>query len=503
MAHVPEYSHLDATALADLVRKGEVTPKELVETAIDRAERDNPRLNAIIHPLYERALALVEKSPLPQGPFRGVPFVVKDLLSELKGTPQNRGSRFFSTHVSDHNSELMTRWLRTGVVVIGKTNTPELGQLPTTEPEAFGPSRNPWDPNRTTGGSSGGTAAAVASRMVPFGSGGDGGGSIRIPASCCGLFGLKPTRGRTPGGPDQASAWDGFAQEHVLTRSVRDSARMLDATCGWLPGDTPFLPRPPRPFREEIGRDPGRLRIAFTTEPFLPGEVSLECRLAVHETTRLLESLGHHVEEVTIPLDGAAFARDFLILIAANTWAEIREGEQLLGKRAHAGDFEHLTWLSRQMARSFHSGEYIAAKRRLEQVSRPMHELFTRFDVLLTPTLSSPPLPLGFMRKSGAMGAAEKLLARLPPNPLHRMDSVLEQASRDAFAFIPFTPVFNVTGQPSASLPLHWTDDDLPVGVMFSAAVADEAVLFRLAAQIEAERPWADRAPPMSEPEEE
>jgi amidase len=496
MSPFAEYTEHDATGLAELVRGGEVTPLELTEAAIARAERENPRLNAIICPLYDRARALVQRRKLPAGPFSGVPFVVKDLVSDLKGVPKHAGSRFYLGYVPDHNSELMNRWLRTGVVVIGKTNTPELGQLPTTEPELYGPSRNPWDPGRTTGGSSGGTAAAVASRIVPFGTGGDGGGSIRIPAAACGLFGLKPTRGRTPYGPDQAAAWDGLAVEHVLTRSVRDSATMLDATCGWMPGDQAFLPRPARPFAEELGRDPGRLRVGFSTEPLLPATVHPDCQQAVRDTAALLEGLGHDVVEAAPRIDGRAFAMDFLILIAGNTWAEIHEAEAQLGKRARARDFEPLTWLSRQMARAFHAGDYIAAKRRLEQNTRPVHEFFTTFDVLLTPTLSAPPLPLCFMHKGGALGALERLVSRLPPSRLHRLDSVLEQASRDAFSFVPWTPVMNVTGQPSMSVPLQWNEQDLPIGSLFTAAVADDALLLRLAAQLETARPWARRRPP-------
>ncbi len=495
MSGFAEYTDYDATGLAELVKKGEVSPQELLDAAVEVIERENPKLNAIIHPLHERARRLLQSRPMPAGPFQGVPMVVKDLVSSLKGAPKHCGSRFFQGYVPDHNSELMNRWLRTGVVIVGKTNTPELGQLPTTEPELYGPTRNPWDPTRTTGGSSGGTAAAVSSRMVPFGSGGDGGGSIRIPSAACGLFGLKPSRGRTPYGPDQAAAWDGLAVEHVLTRSVRDSAIMLDATCGWMRGDQAFLPRPARPFRDELHRDPGRLRIGWSAEPLLPAEVHPECRQAVQDTATLLSRLGHDVVEAAPSIDGRAFAMDFLILIAGNTWAEIAEAETVLGKKAHAADFETLTWLSRQMARAFHAGEYIAAKRRLEQNVRPVHEFFTTFDILLTPTLSSPPLPLGFMKKSGFMGSMEKLVSRLPPNRLHRMDSILDQASRDAFGFIPWTPVMNVSGQPSMSVPLHWNEEGLPVGSMFTAALADDATLFRLAAQLEQERPWADRRP--------
>jgi amidase len=256
------------------------------------------------------------------------------------------------------------------------------------------------------------------------------------------------------------------------------------------------LPRPARPFAEELGRDPGRLRVGFSTEPLLPATVHPDCQQAVRDTAALLEGLGHDVVEAAPRIDGRAFAMDFLILIAGNTWAEIHEAEAQLGKRARARDFEPLTWLSRQMARAFHAGDYIAAKRRLEQNTRPVHEFFTTFDVLLTPTLSAPPLPLCFMHKGGALGALERLVSRLPPSRLHRLDSVLEQASRDAFSFVPWTPVMNVTGQPSMSVPLQWNEQDLPIGSLFTAAVADDALLLRLVAQLETARPWARRRPP-------
>jgi amidase len=321
-----EYDHYDGLGLAELVRRKEVSPAELVEEAIRRIETVNPQINAVIHPMYDLARQQVQQG-LPEGPFRGVPFLLKDLLVYYAGVPTRSGSRFFRDFVPDHDSEIVRRYRQAGVVVLGKTNTPELGLVPYTEPVLFGPSRNPWDLSRTTGGSSGGSGAAVAARLVPVAHGNDGGGSIRIPASCCGVFGLKPTRGRTPMGPDIGEAWRGMAINHVLTLSVRDSAAMLDATAGPDVGAPYIIPPPERPFLEEVGRDPGRLRIAFTTRPLLPGTVHPDCVRGVEETARLCQDLGHIVEEAAPQIDGHAFARDFLTMVCAETRADIEEGE--------------------------------------------------------------------------------------------------------------------------------------------------------------------------------
>ncbi|MBI3455692.1 MAG: amidase, partial [Candidatus Rokubacteria bacterium] len=293
MPTFPEYEAYDGLGLAELVRRKEVAPAELVEAAIERIERRNPRLNAVIHTLYEEARARAT-GPLPAGPFAGVPFLLKDLAAAYAGAPLRSGSRFLAGWRPDHHAELVRRFLAAGVIVLGKTNTPELGLLPITEPRLFGPTRNPWDPERSPGGSSGGSAAAVAARMVPMASGGDGGGSIRIPASCCGVFGLKPSRGRTPSGPDAAERWQGLVVEHVLTLSVRDSAAMLDATAGPDPGAWHQAPPPARPFLAEVGAPPGRLRIAWSAEPALPAPaVDPDCRAALEDAVRLLGDLGH------------------------------------------------------------------------------------------------------------------------------------------------------------------------------------------------------------------
>lgn len=311
-----EYEHLDGLALAALVRAGEVSPSELVEEAIRRCEADGVRLGAVVAPMYEQARDMA-RGTLPDGPFRGVPMVLKDLLSAAAGAPLQGGSRFLRGHVPAADSEIVRRYRAAGLIPVAKSATAEFGLVPTVETQAHGPCRNPWDPTRSAGGSSGGSAAAVAARVVPLGSGGDGGGSIRIPASCCGLFGLKPTRGRTPMGPERAESWQGFAVLHALTRSVRDSAALLDATCSPEHGAPYSLPPPARPFLAEVTTPPGELRIAVTTRPLLGGQVHADCVAAVADAAALLQDLGHHVEEAAPDVDGPAFTRAFLDVLCA------------------------------------------------------------------------------------------------------------------------------------------------------------------------------------------
>lgn len=496
MSGFQEYGEYDALGLAELVEKKEVTPEELVEEAITRIDRINPQLNAVIRQLYTRARSQC-KGELPSGPFRGVPFLLKDLHAELGGEILQWGSRMYRGWRPRENSELVNRFLAAGVVVVGKTNTPELGILPVTEPVEFGPARNPWDPTRTTGGSSGGSAAAVASRMVPFASGGDGGGSIRIPSSCCGLFGLKPTRGRTPAGPFETELWNGFAIEHVLTRSVRDSAAMLDATSGPFLGDTHYLPKPSTSFAGELGKDPGKLRVALGTEPLLPSRVHPDCVTAAEDTAELMRELGHEVVRARPRFDAQAFARNFLIVVSAQTAADIRRAEKRMGRKAELADFEKRTWLSARMGDSFTASEYCTAVSELQEMSREVHRFLEDFDVILNPTVSQPPQPHGFLDPPRPQQVLEEALLRLPVGRVVKKTPVFDQAAAEVFSFIPWTPVYNVGGQPSMSVPLFWNAHRLPVGSMFTAKFGDEATLFRLAAQLEEARPWIDRKPPV------
>ena len=498
MAVFPDYRNHDGLGLADLVRKKEVSPLELVEAAIERIEALNPKLNAVIHKMYERGREAA-RGPLPEGAFAGVPFLLKDLMTAYAGEPLSSGSRFCRGWVPDRHTELARRFLKAGVIVLGKTNTPEFGLLPTTEPEAFGPTRNPWDTGRTPGGSSGGSAAAVASRMVPLASGGDGGGSIRIPASCCGLFGLKPTRGLNPVGPIEGEMWRGFVCEHVLTRTVRDSAAMLDATCGPDPGCYYYTPPPGRPFSEEVTAEPGRLRVAFTSQPFLsPVKPHPDCMAALQDAVTLLEGLGHEVVEAAPPIEGPAFARDMLIMIMGETWADIRDAEGLVGRKASASDFEDGTWVMRVLGKTFTAGEYASAVRALQRQARKVSLFMEDYDVMLTPTLAEPPVLLGSLLPKGAERVAQRVLGRLSLGGVVKALGAIDKVAEQVFAFMPYTPLFNATGQPSMSVPLYWNREGLPVGTLFTGRFGQDGLLFRLAGQLERARPWANKRPPLS-----
>jgi amidase len=468
-----QFATLDATAQAELIRRGEVKPLELVDAAIARVEQLNPAINAVVTPLFERARAEA-KQPLPEGPFRGVPFLLKDLLAQYAGARLTAGSASMRDFVPDHDSELVARLKRAGLIIIGKTNTPEFGLLPTTEPRLFGPSRNPWDTSRMAGGSSGGSAAAVASGMVAMAHGNDGGGSIRIPASCCGVFGLKPTRARNPLGPDFGDLTNGLPVEHALTRSVRDSAALLDATSGPDIGDPYWAPPPARPFIEEVGADPGRLRIGFSTESLTGAFIHADCVRAVHEAAKLCSDLGHEVHEAAPAIDGERFSRAFLTVWSVGCARGMEGNVMVTGRKPVQQDFEELTWALAEQGRAVSATTYLLTVTALQAMARQVARFFVDHDIWLTPTVAEPPLPLGSFD------------AR-PGDPLYGL--------RRAVAFVPFTPVCNVTGQPAMSMPLFWNEDGLPVGTHFVGKFGDEATLFRLAAQLEAARPWAGRRP--------
>lgn len=475
MAKTDELANLDATAQAELVHRREVKPIELVEAAIDRIERLNPTLNAVIRPLYDEARAAAV-GQLPDGPFTGVPFLLKDLLASYAGAPTTMGCAFARDFVPRRDSELVSRLKRAGLIIVAKTNTPELGLLPTTEPRLFGATRNPWDTTRTPGGSSGGSAAAVAARIVPMAHGNDGGGSIRIPASCCGVFGLKPTRARNPLGPSVGDIANGLIVEHALTRSVRDSAALLDATSGPDLGDPYWAPPSTRPFLQEVGADPGHLRIAFTTTRLSGNRVHEDCVRAVQEAASLCADLGHHVEEASPALDGKFLARAFTDIWSAETAFTI-DGLALATHRDPTpDDFEPGSWALYQMGLRQTASAYLLTVQALQRVSRHVARFFLDYGIWLTPTLAEPPVPLGSFDSP-------------PDDPMYGV--------RRGGTFAPFTAICNITGQPAMSVPLYWNADGLPIGVQFVGRFGDEATLFRLAAQLEAARPWADRRPPV------
>ncbi len=472
---------LDATGQAELVRTKKVSPAELVADAIKRIENLNPQLNAVIHELFERARDEAAGS-LPAGPFRGVPFLLKDLGAELAGTPFNEGLAFSGDYVSPVTQELTQRYLDAGFVICGKTNTPELGILPTAEPRRFGASRNPWNTDYSTGGSSGGSAAAVASGMVPVAHANDGGGSIRIPASCCGLVGLKPTRGRNSLAPQYGDMMGGLVCEHVVTRSVRDSAAILDATAGPVPGDPYWAPPRRGPsFAAAAASVPPRLRIAVMEASPTGSKVDWACVAAVGEAANLCEALGHQVEAATLDVDGDAFTTHFINQWAcSNAWA-IADWESRLGRAVAEPDVEPLSWALIELGRSINGAQYLTSVQELQKISRQVAEYFEGIDVLLTPTLGEPPAPLGTFDSP-------------PDEPLAGLFRAAD--------YVPFTPPFNVTGQPAISLPLHWDDADLPsalpIGVQFVGRFGDEETLLSLAGQLEQAAPWAQRRPPVS-----
>jgi amidase len=483
----------DAVGLAKLVQTKKVTPAELVEAAIARAERFG-HLNAIIHRRYDDARRRAG-SDLPDGPLRGVPFLIKDLDAALEGAPLENGSAFFAGQIADHDSELVARYKAAGLVPLGKTNTPEFGITPVTEPATRGPTRNPWDPERTSGGSSGGSAAAVAARIVPLAHAGDGGGSIRIPASCCGIFGLKPTRGRTPVGPDTSEKWNGFAIEHVVSVSVRDSAAALDATAGIERGALYDAPSAQN-FSSALESDPAPLKIGFTVSPHLPGEVHTDCKAAVADAAALLQELGHRVEEVDLDIDRDSYARDYATAVTCAIATGIELAGTKLGKRPTRRDFEPTTWMLRELGRTLSSVDLGVAMDRMRATGRRLAGVFERYDAILSPTLGRPPVRHGELAPKGADAMLMRAVVDARLSPLVRIPGLLDLLSKKIFNFIPFTPIWNVTGQPSMSVPLFWNAEDLPIGTMFTGRLGDEAGLLRLAAQLERARPWAKRFPP-------
>lgn len=473
-----EYARFDALGLAELVNKGEVTPLELIEAAVARIEKHNPILNAVIYKIYDQARQTAERQAKESagGPLRGVPFLLKDLLGDYAGVPTTWGCRFATGHPAMQDHTLVARYKAAGLVALGKTNVPELGILPTTEPVLYGPARNPWNTAHSTGGSSGGSAAAVAAGLVPIAHANDGGGSIRIPASCCGLVGLKPTRARNPAGPLLGDVLGGLVAEHVVSRTVRDSAAVLDCTHGPEPGDPYCAPPPARPFLEEIRTPPKRLRIAFTTHSLSGTPVHPECRSAVQRAAKLCEELGHAVEEASPAIDAAMISQSFLNVWFAGAAMSIDALAMLTGRAPTEADFEGLTWAIYQQGKQVSGPQYLLSMTMAQINGRRIGQFHETYDCWLTPTLGAPPVRIGTI-------------------------DVHERNVFEAFAklaeYVPFTPLQNATGQPAISLPLHWSADGLPVGVMFSAKLGDEATLLRLAAQLEDAQPWIDRKPPI------
>jgi amidase len=505
---IVEYGALDGLGLAELVQRRQVSASELLEEAIARAERLNPIIGAIVGPLHDEARR--EAAALSAGdagdrgasrdarPFAGVPFLLKDLYAEMAGVPATGGSRYLADYRPARDATIVTRFRRAGLLIFGKTNLPEMGLVPATEPALFGPARNPWNPALSCGGSSGGSAAAVAAGIVPLAHANDGGGSIRIPASCCGLFGLKPTRGRTPAGPDRSELWNGFTIAHVLSRSVRDSAAALDAIAGPEASSPYWAPPPARAFLAEVGAPPGRLRIALTKRPQAALAVPhADCLAAADDAARLLTDLGHDIEEADLEIDAEAFAHDFFTLVCVEMAALLARAEVWVGRRPRRGELETSTAITAILGRQRTATEAARSRERLDAIGRRTATFFERYDLLLSPTLGAPPPAIGALQPRGLEAFGQEILTRLHLGVLLRIPGLVEASVRRVFSFMPFSPLANVTGQPSMSVPLHWNAAGLPIGSQLTARFGDEATLFRIAAQLEVARPWRDRRPPL------
>jgi Asp-tRNA(Asn)/Glu-tRNA(Gln) amidotransferase A subunit family amidase len=447
------YESHDAIGLAECVRRGDVKPAELLEAAIERAERSNPKINAVVIPLFDEARRLVAAGP-PDGPFHGVPFLLKDLYAAYAGVRLTHGSQLFSDFVPDHDSELVARYKRAGLVIFGRSASPEFGITTSTESVLFGATRNPWNLERMAGGSSGGAAAAG-----------------------CGLFGLKPTRARTPSGPDAGEGWSGMSTAHVVSRSVRDSAALLDATQGPDLGAPYWAPPPRRPYLEEASTAPGRLRIGLQTRSFNGVETHADCVAAAEDAARLCAEQGHDVEPAALEIDTAAFARASQVIIASNLRATLVDRAAELGRELAPGDVEPMTFTMASAAGEVEAADYARAIRTIHALGRQVARFLERYDVLLTPTLASPPFEIGrlALTASDLPGFLEGLLQT-----------------------VGYTQLFNATGNPAASVPLHWNAEGLPIGVQLAGRFGDEATLLRLAAQLEQARPWFDRRPALA-----
>jgi amidase len=472
---------LDATAQAELVARGEASPVELVDAAIARIEALNPALNAVIHARFERArdeAAALPAAPPPDAPLHGVPFLVKDAVCHTAGDPYHCGMRLLKrlAWTEPTDTWLAERFRAAGFVLVGKTNTPELATSCTTEPLAYGPSHNPWDLDRSTGGSSGGSAAAVASGMVAVAHGNDMGGSIRFPASMCGIVGLKPTRARTTLGPNYGEYWGPLTHEFVLTRTMRDTALVLDAISGAAPGDPYTAPPPARPFRAEIGAPVEPLRVGLRTRVRYGGESAPDCVRAVERAGALLEQLGHHVEAVDLPALDEPVDDGFAIVMCVAVARDLARWSARTGVELNADDVEPGNLMMAEFGRSVTGADYAGAIERMQLWSRGVAAWWTDHDVLVTPTSPEPPIRLGEL----AAGIED-------PDIGERMGRLVS-----------FTSPFDITGQPAISLPLHWSDTDLPIGVQLAAAYGREDVLLRVGAQLEAAAPWRDRRPPVS-----
>jgi amidase len=470
---VTQVWELDAVGQADLVRRGEVTSLELVDAVIGRIEALNPRLNCLATPMFDEARTRAKKA-LPPSPLSGAPFMVKDLGQPCKGVRQTDGCRALRDFVAKRDGGLVARLRSAGLVIIGRTTSPEFGNHSTTEPELFGPCRNPWNLERTVGGSSGGSAAAVAARLVPAASASDGAGSIRIPASCCGVFGLKPTRGRISYAPDAGEVLSGLVVTHAVTRTVRDSAALLDATSGHVSGDPYWPPEAGESFLDHVKREPRPMHLAWSAKAPLGISVHPDCRRAVEATAKRLEEMGHHVVEDDPAYDEAVLLDPMVTIWSVGNAADLEGVESRIGRPARNDELEITTWELVDRGRAVSAVQLVHAVDLMHEASRSISPFFDKYDAWLTPTLAQPPLPLGLLNKS--YGGADEWW-------------------KYDLSFNPWNTIANLTGNPAMSVPLEWDESGLPIGLLFTGRYGDEAALFRLAGQLERSFPWADRSP--------
>ena len=477
MVKLSEFANYDGLGLADLVKGGKVTPEELRDASLEAIEKLNPKLNSVVTVLADEAQKEIEAG-LPDGPFKGVPFVIKELITHAAGVPMHMGSKLAEGLTLPHDTELMARFRKAGLVTVATTATPEFGFNANTEPVLHGSTRNPWNTERSPGGSSGGSAASVAAGIVPMGHANDGGGSVRIPAACCGLVGLKPTRGRIPTGPDYGELLNGIAIEFAVTRSVRDAAALLDAVAGPDPGCYAWAEPPKTPFLSQASTPPGKLKIAWMEKPLTGVPVDPECVAALRDTVKLCEELGHEMVEAAPQIDVEAHGLATLRVWAANL-ANMMDGvAEAMGRTPSEENLETASWACYQFGRSLSAPELLKALDIFTGVSRAVGAFFQDYDALLSLTAAHPPWPLGEMNQNAPGMTAEAW-------------------TEQVFTVCPFTGLFNTTGLPAISLPLAWTKDGLPIGIQFAGRFADEGTLLKLATQLEEARPWKHKRPPI------
>ncbi|MGM0751519.1 MAG: amidase family protein [Bacillota bacterium] len=485
------YKNYDGLGLAELVKKKEVHPKELVEEAIKLTEAHNPKLNAVIHKMYDQAREVADKEIT--GAFAGVPMLLKNITQEIEGEPMTAGSKSLQTYRAKTDSEYTRRLREAGVVILGQTNVPEFALVAVTEPSHHGATRNPWNLDYTPGGSSGGSAAAVAAGIVPIAGANDGGGSIRIPAAYCGLFGLKPTRGRTPVGPTYGRTWQGASVEHVLTRSVRDGAAMLDELKMYEKSAAFYAPPFEGSYLETSQTPVGKkLKIAYSTASPIRTEVHPECEKAVVKAAKVLESMGHDVEEKEVPVDGHKIARSFLTMYFGETAALLTSLEEVLGRKATYADVEPSTWLLGLIGKATPAEEFILSMREWDKAAYQMETFHETYDFYLTPTTAFPPAKIGELEPTHTEKFLIRSIGKLGLRRLLKKIGIVDQIAQKNLMRTPFTQLANLTGQPAMSLPIHQTSEGLPVGVQVMAAKGREDLLLQLAGEIEKSEHWLE-----------